>query len=791
MPALSQAEASARSALLDVTAYAVFLDLAADPPRSRTTVRFGCRTPGETTFAELTAGFAGGTLNGARLEPPADGRLVLTGLAARNELIVDAEVAAGALTRHEQFLLIAAYPSDAPGLFPCFDQPDLICDFTLTVVTPRGWRVITNGAIAEHADGTHRCATVHGMRPYDFTLCAGPLASPAPGLWCRPPLAEAPALREFDAIAREGLRDYAELLGVPRPYPKYDIVFYPEFFATALSVPGMMVVNENVVNGPADFAKMIARHEVLHQWFGGLTAMRWWDDLWLDEALATYLAFPGPADWITFAYRDTGRAYEADAVPGTPPVSSPVQTVAQALDRPPAITYDKGSAVIRQLGALIGEDTIRRGLTDYLTRHAGVGSLDDLIACWSRASGRDLTGWAAEWLRSPGTSTLSLDGDAIVQADPRTHRLSIGLYDSDGTGLRRRKVIDAEVSGPRTVIPGLAAELPADAVLLNEGARTFARIRDDERTFQALSGAAMNVGDPLTEAACWTTAWQMVTGAELAAGEFVSLVIRRLAADPPLPLPGLEVLLDRAATAASRWSAVQHRSGLRRSLADSASRSVAGQPPSLNDPASRSVADPQVRRVLAGGMAACAESGQQLELAGSWLEASWPDTALRWKLAAALAAAGRASEQQIATLAAADPATGEAESLTCLAMRPEPGVKEAAWTAALAAATAGRWRIAQAHARGIWVAGQEDLLDGFRDRYFEQVLPLVRGWQNGDVQRARVSRRLADQLFPWLLADERTLEAMAGLDVGGPLGHALRRQEAELRAVVAARAAFS
>ena len=96
-------------------------------------------------------------------------------------------------------------------------------------------------------------------------------------------------------------------------------------------------------------------------------------------------------------------------------MSSPVATAADAMFRPVALTYSKGTAVIRQLAALIGDDALRAGLADYMRRFGGgTASLDDLIGCWSRSSGRDLGGWAQEWLRTEGTSTLR----ASVQAGP-------------------------------------------------------------------------------------------------------------------------------------------------------------------------------------------------------------------------------------------------------------------------------------------------------------------------------------------------------------------------------------
>ena len=173
---------------------------------------------------------------------------------------------------------------------------------------------------------------------------------------------------------------------MPCPSRKYEIVALPDVPFRAASVPGLMLVSEDLLARLADpdddFAVMIAAHEVAHLWFGALVGMRWWDDLWLEESLATYLSEWTDAGWTSFSYDEKPRALRADELPTTQPVSSPVATMAQARDRPNAITYVKGTAAVRQLAALIGPDTVTRGLADYLTRFADRGSarLDDLIA---------------------------------------------------------------------------------------------------------------------------------------------------------------------------------------------------------------------------------------------------------------------------------------------------------------------------------------------------------------------------------------------------------------------------
>jgi aminopeptidase N len=143
-------------------------------------------------------------------------------------------------------------------------------------------------------------------------------------------------------------------------------------------------------------------------------------------------------------------------------------------------------------------------------------------------------------------------------------------------------VVSAEISGPRTEIPDLAA----DAVLLSEGDLTFARAALDERTSATLRAVALNTGDSLSEAVCWTTAWHMVTTAELPAADFVELLIRRLRLDPPLPVAGLEMLATRAVTAADVWAPATRRAALRELLA------------SAFDMTKRRSADPAVKHAL-------------------------------------------------------------------------------------------------------------------------------------------------------------------------------------------------
>jgi aminopeptidase N len=804
---LTLEEAIDRAQAIDVESYDVFLDLTAEPVLSRTEVRFRWLRPDASTFAELrTQGVRSVTLNGVSLPPPEDGRLWLSRAGDGDQAVLVVEAEAGysqegrGLTRFTDpadgvgYVVAHCYPDSGPEVFCCFDQPDLTATFRFAARVPDGWECVANGQLARSEDDVYTFMPVSGMRPYDLTFCAGPFSAVARTQAGRTEVtvrhrhsllgqAAVASLPQFAGYARDAIAWYADRLGVPCPYPAYDIVFVPDLAAMALSVPGLMVVNERLLGRPAGAddqrSAMICAHEVAHLWFGCLVGPRWWDDVWLDEAIATYLSYAALAaiagvseslSWAGFAYTDKPWAYDADALPSRQPVSSPVSTARQGRDKPYGILYVKGASVIRSLAALIGDDALRRGLGDYLSRFAfSSATLDDLVGCWSRASGQDLAGWAEQWLRAEGTTTIRLDGTgAVVQDVPRRQRIGIGLYDLDGDGrLQRRSLMHAELDGERTAMAGLAS---ADAAVLNDEDLSYTRVRFDARSVRVLTAAACQVGDPLSEAVCWNGFWLLVTSGELPAAQFADMVCRRLQACG-LPEVGVETLLSRAVEAADAWAPPRQRADLREQIADT-TRTAAGD-----------------ARKLALGFAASAQAEGQLATLDDWLAGkNLPggldiDAELRARILFTLAARGLARREDIDALPRLDPVTGEVNRATCLATRPDLAAKEAAWAVPLSSGEPAR--IALACAAGIWVPGQEELMAGYRDRYFTEVLPAL------VTRRTAWSKsRLSSLLFPVTLISEATIEvAQAAEPSDNLLRLAVAEQTTIMRRRLAARQA--
>jgi aminopeptidase N len=844
--ATTAAEAAARSRLITVESYAVFLDLTApgDTAHSRTEIVFTCHELGATTFADLDPVVVhSAVLNGEALDAAAvsDGRLWLTHLAARNFLTVEATVAittsGQGLTRYtdvadgQRYVLANCYPTAGPRIFCCFDQPDLRAALNLIVTLPAGWACVANGEPLhrpeEAAAGVWRFATVSDLTPFDFTFAVGPyvtvdrvgvpgeLVDPAGAdaadttiaIHCRAVLADAQGLARIGGIVAASLRYYEQLLRVRSPGRKLDIAFVPELAAAAMQMPGVMYVSETLLLRAADpdddFVPVVLAHEVAHLWFGCLVQNRWWDDLWLAEAIASYLSYTAATAvlgqqhaWAEFGMAAQAGAYQADGLPSTQPVSSPVATAADALTRPTAITYAKGASVIRQLGGFVGADSVHAGLHDYLTQHAWTtATLADLTESWSAASERDLSAWAAEWLEQSGVNELGpeiiVDPDgmitslAIVQRAPatgrggplRTHRLSIGSYDVAGGRLTRRDRITVTVRGAWTHVPELIGRPRPAAFILNDADMTFAATRFDPVSWRALVTTAMDVSDPLAESVCWSMACDMVQHAELDAAEFSALVSRRITSGGPVA--GLDQLLDRATTIADFFTIDDNRAGARRQIAAAAlAAAERGRPGSRR------------QRVLARGFATAADSPAQLDLLRFWLGArSLPqelvlDLELRARILATLAARDLVSDDDLAEYAAADPVSGSTVVAGCAARRPTLIAKETAWAAAL---TPGQPpRLARAIAESFWIPGQEELTTEFRTRYFTEALPALRNSRD-----ARGAQRLARALYPATLADDATIaatdHALATTPPADPIWAILIEQRELARRVLAAR----
>lgn len=339
-------------------------------------------------------------------------------------------------------------PTDARRMFPLWDEPAYRAIFELTVDVPAHFETVSNMPIKSEeplSGGAKRVVfdPTPSMPSYLLVLCAGELEAmggQVAGVDVRILCA-----RGKKASGQFALESTAKLLpwfneyfGVPYALPKLDLIAIPGGFEGAMENWGGITFNEGaLLFDPASSSQAtkegifgIIAHEVAHQWFGNLVTMAWWDDLWLNEGFATWMATKATAhfypEWEPWprANRSKNWAMDADARSTTHPVYQTVEDVAVAVSRFDEISYDKGEAVIRMLEDYIGETSFREGIRHYMKAHAyGNSTTADLWTALEEASGKPVGAIARSWIEQPGfplvTADLDPSGSAVVVRQER------------------------------------------------------------------------------------------------------------------------------------------------------------------------------------------------------------------------------------------------------------------------------------------------------------------------------------------------------------------------------------
>ena len=293
----------------------------------------------------------------------------------------------------------------APTVFACFDQPDLKAPYTLHVRAPEDWTVIAQRA--GHQPGARASWEFERSQPlstYFVTLVAGPyhlisdehdgiplgLSVPAPA-WRSDLDADAD---ELFTLTKQCFDEFHRLFGIRYPFGNYHQAFVPEFNAGAMENPGCvtfrdpLVFTSRVTRGMRIQRATTIAHEMAHQWFGNIVTPAWWDDLWLNESFAEYMGNRVTADvteyddaWVDNAYARRQWGLNADQRPSTHPVAgNGAVDASAALQDFDGISYAKGSSILKQLNATLGDEVFFAGAIDHFTRHRfGNATMHDLF----------------------------------------------------------------------------------------------------------------------------------------------------------------------------------------------------------------------------------------------------------------------------------------------------------------------------------------------------------------------------------------------------------------------------
>jgi aminopeptidase N len=570
--------AQERAAAIDALRYDLAFRIPSDvgePVLGRVVVRFMLRQPRRVVldFAQPRDHIRSVRVGGAdapftfihgHLTIPADSTR-----SGENEIAVEFVAGNQPLNRDREFLYTLFVPARAHLAFPCFDQPDLKARYTLTLDVPEGWAAVSNGATASSEPSDQRArvrfAETEPIPTYLFAFVAGRFSVETArrnerefrifhretdvGKVAR----NRDAVFDLHASALQWLEGYT---GIPYPFGKFDVVAIPSFQFSGMEHPGAILYNAASLlldesatqNQMLDRASVIA-HETSHMWFGDLVTMRWFNDVWMKEVFANFMAakivnpsFPQVNHNLRFLLAHYPGAYQVDRTAGSNPIRQELANLDDAGQLYGPIIYQKAPIVMRQLEMIVGERAFRDGLREYLKTYAfGNATWLDLVRILDARTPENVAAWSRAWIEERGRPTFTVD----LRADGgRVSRLTLAAIDPLDRSLvwpqrlrvtlgYRDRVKDIPVYARDGTVRIREAEgqpLPL-FVLGNGGGLGYGLFLLDEPSATYLLQHIEAVADPLTRGSAWLTLWDNMLESRVSAPAFLDAVIRALPAE--------------------------------------------------------------------------------------------------------------------------------------------------------------------------------------------------------------------------------------------------------------------
>ncbi|MBU8900251.1 M1 family peptidase [Corallococcus sp. H22C18031201] len=450
--------------------------------------------------------------------------------------------------------------ADARRVFPCFDEPAFKARWALTVRVPQGNTVLSNGAVVkEEQDGALRRVTFQEtevLSSYLIALVVGPLTGTAEeraqGVPVRTwALTEKAHLTRFGQdVALNVLPRLQDYFGLPYAYGKVDQVGIPDFEAGAMENAGLITYREvtlllDPTTAPLSVQKRVAEvvtHELAHQWFGNWVTMVWWDDLWLNEAFATWMAFkivdqwrPDWRMWLDFDAHKAS-ALHLDALSSTHPIRGEVRNAGEAGENFDVITYEKGGAVLRMIEGFLGENAFRDGIRQYMRKHARANAVaDDLWSALGEAAKQPVVELANAWIGQSGYPlvSVSVSGRTLTLTQRRFYSepgmrsderwpVPVVLRFADDSGVHEQRVL---LRDAQTTVTLEGSTAPVRWLCANAGATGFYRVAYDANAMKGLA-ANLSALAPSERIALLADQWARVRAGEASVADFLDLAGR-------------------------------------------------------------------------------------------------------------------------------------------------------------------------------------------------------------------------------------------------------------------------
>lgn len=542
----------------------------------------------------------------------------------------------GAITRYidkqdqGEYIYSLFVPSDASTAFPVFDQPDIKARFKLSVYAPAHWRVITNTniepvrmvGVTKGPDDkpyltTHFKPTLP-ISTYVFAFAAGDFMQMSESstdgekglstnIYVRRSQAEKfkPHGAEVFRLNREGVKYLEEYFDYKFPFPKYDLILIPEFpfggmehaGATFLREEAIIFPQEPTANNYISRANLLF-HEAAHQWFGDTVTMRWFDDLWLKEGFAEFMAYktlekvmPEYNAWKVFYERNKQAAYLTDSTKGTTPIYQEIANLSAAKSAYGNIVYRKAPSFLKQAEFYFGKDNFQSSVRAFLKNHEyGNAGWEDLVNELEKTSSRNLKNWADVWVKKPGLPIFRheiSDGTGLGRMTGAPQQTTIRFSQSskhspdtlwmeklqflyiNADDTRRTEVVeikkdDREIEEVWGVYTGDQAtkrtrrNLQAPKfIFANYEDHGYGIFLLDKKSREYVLRNIQEEKDHFLRAMMWGSLWDSVREAELDPKEYVELVIKHLGVEKDEST--IATLLGRVSTASAYYLSDKQR----------------------------------------------------------------------------------------------------------------------------------------------------------------------------------------------------------------------------------------
>lgn len=504
-------------------------------------------------FKENPASLLSVSVNGQTIQPVLENEHVVIDTqylkSGSNQIDFNFLAGNGALNRRDGYLYALFVPDRARTMFPCFDQPNLKAKYSLTLTIPEKWSAISNGKLedtfVQQGQKTLRFHQSELLPTYLFSFTAGDFKNHTEKISQQDSRI---LYRETDSekiknsmdsiftLYRNSLVYYEKWTGIKHPFQKHGMAAIPDFQFGGMEHPGAILfqnstlfLDKSATQNQLNNRSNLIAHEVAHLWFGDMVTMDWFNDVWMKEVFANFMA-----DKSTGASSDKSiydlkfltthfpAAYSVDRTLGANPIRQILDNLQNAGMMYGPIIYNKAPIMMRQLELLIGEEDFRKGVSEYLTQYAfNNASWPDLIAILDKHTPKDLQSWNKVWVNDPGRPVIDYDvkynGDKIERftsiqtpeygKEPKLwpQEFEISLFYPD-----RIEKVTVKLDGKQQDIPELKGKLKPLFILQNSSGIGYGVFKTDQTVISKFD----LIKDPIHRASAYISLYEnMLNGA--------------------------------------------------------------------------------------------------------------------------------------------------------------------------------------------------------------------------------------------------------------------------------------